>query len=506
MNPTKKQTGSRRIIAAKQPDAVTFVELKKRAGSNLIVVDTNVLIQAPDKALPSFLRGGNCVVIPWQVIQELDKLKNTEKVGHEAQQAIKKIHSLLKTGKKNVVIEQRVKFNSNLDKTKGDHMILATVNFILSIRKNPQSLYYNYGKIKLVTNDYAMQIQAQKMGENSDLIVEFYKQDMANLRASDLLLPKITIPSKKQLIFDEACRKLYYPLTKKCKIEQNGAVLIRIADMEKPKEPKYVAIRKGDRLMICDENISVAGIKARSKKGINWEQIVALHHLVDEDVRCVVLQGASGSGKTLFALAAAMQARKRKFYPQIFICRPMSEIENMGYMPGDENKKVAPWYTPIFQSYAVIKDHEEQVVYKKKKEIRSRKTGKIKIPTQPEKSTSHVKVVVGVEGIKLLNDNDIYVQPLGFMRGASFRDCFFIIDEAQNLTRAQVKMVTTRIADGAKIVFTGDINQIDLRQLTRESSGLTNLVVKMKQCPIAAVVNLKETLRSPLAAYAEKNL
>ncbi len=153
--------------------------LTTRQGKNIIVPDTNVLIDDPDDAVSEFLKGGNLVVIPWHVITELDDLKGSKDVAYEAQRAIKKIFTLLLPGTNNIIVEQNMLFaRTSLNKIKPDHKIVATVNHIIQAKRRDKSIYFGYDKVKLVTNDYGMQIIAREVGVTFGLLVEFYKKSI----------------------------------------------------------------------------------------------------------------------------------------------------------------------------------------------------------------------------------------------------------------------------------------------------------------------------------------
>jgi PhoH-like ATPase len=190
----------------------------------------------------------------------------------------------------------------------------------------------------------------------------------------------------------------------------------------------------------------------------------------------VSVTGKSGTGKTLLALAAALE--KKKFYRQIFMARPIVPLSNkdMGYLPGDIPAKLDPYMQPLYDNLSVI-----QNLYS-------------------EKDARHVKIK------ELLEDEKLVISPLSYIRGRSLVKIYFIVDEAQNLTPHEVKTIITRAGEGTKVVFTGDIFQIDHPYLDTLSNGLSHLIEKMQGQPIYAHINLEKGERSELADLASNLL
>ena len=204
----------------------------------------------------------------------------------------------------------------------------------------------------------------------------------------------------------------------------------------------------------------------------NAEQTFAMNVLLDDDVKLVALTGKSGTGKTLLALAAALH--KNETYKQILLARPIVALGNkdLGFLPGDEKQKVAPYMQPLFDNLNVIK---------------------------------HNFSYQGKE-IKLIEDmqhnEQLVIEALAYIRGRSLSETFFIIDEAQNLTPHEVKTIITRAGEGTKIVFTGDIQQIDSPYLDMLSNGLVYMIDRMRGQSIFAHVNLVKGERSYLSELA----
>jgi PhoH-like ATPase len=207
----------------------------------------------------------------------------------------------------------------------------------------------------------------------------------------------------------------------------------------------------------------------------NWSQYVALAQMLDPEISLVFLQGGAGTGKTLIALAGALEQRKK--YTNIVIARPMVHLDDrdeIGYLPGGLEEKMAPWIQPISQSFSFSRS------------------------VRPENG----------DLISRLQENKkIIIKPLDYIRGETYHKSFMVIDEAQNLTPHQVKTIITRAGSNTKMVFTGDLGQIDRsRRLDRKTSGLAYAMSKMANQKMVGIVNFKDTVRSPLASLAEELL
>ena len=204
----------------------------------------------------------------------------------------------------------------------------------------------------------------------------------------------------------------------------------------------------------------------------NAEQTFALHAVLDLNVPLVTIGGAAGTGKTLLALAGALEMRRH--FRQIYLARPIVPLSNrdIGYLPGDVNSKINPYMHPLWDNLAVIKNQ------------------------YAEKDREYRKVDELVETEKL------HIVPLAYIRGRSFSNIIFIVDEAQNLTPHEVKTIITRAGEKTKIVLTGDIFQIDTPYLDAQSNGLSYLIDRLKGNPLYAHVNLDKGERSELANLA----
>jgi PhoH-like ATPase len=204
----------------------------------------------------------------------------------------------------------------------------------------------------------------------------------------------------------------------------------------------------------------------------NAEQTFALHAITNPAVPLASISGKAGTGKTLLALAGALEQRRR--YRQVYLARPLVPLSNkdIGYLPGDIKSKISPYMQPLWDNLSVIKHQYE------------------------EKEREYKRIDEMVEAEKL------HITPLAYIRGRSFSNIIFIVDEAQNLTPHEVRTIITRAGEGTKMVFTGDIFQIDTPYLDAQSNGLSYLIDRIKGNRLYAHVNLDRGERSELANLA----
>jgi PhoH-like ATPase len=255
-------------------------------------------------------------------------------------------------------------------------------------------------------------------------------------------------------------------------------LLAELADRGTLFPNQYLVMKNGSLSALAHHN-RLAGtlerVTKRAAYGIeprNAEQIFALDALMRPEVQLLTMTGRAGTGKTLLALAAALE--QRRLYHQIYLARPVVPLGNrdIGFLPGDVKSKLDPYMQPLWDNISVI---------------RHRLT--------PE-SREHKALAEMIEHEK------IQIAPLAYIRGRSLDHVFFIVDEAQNLTPHEVKTIITRAGEGSKVVFTGDIHQIDTPYLDSQSNGLTVLIDRMKDQDLFAHVNLVKGERSHLAELA----
>jgi PhoH-like ATPase len=204
----------------------------------------------------------------------------------------------------------------------------------------------------------------------------------------------------------------------------------------------------------------------------NAEQTFALHAIRNPDIPLVTLTGAAGTGKTLLALAGALDQRRE--YRQLYLARPIVPLSNkdLGYLPGDIKSKINPYMQPLWDNLSVIKNQFSEA----------------------QKESRRID--------ELVEQEKLHIVPLAYIRGRSFSNIMFIVDEAQNLTPHEVKTIITRAGEGTKVVFTGDVFQIDTPYLDAYSNGLSYLIDRVMGRPLYAHVNLEKGERSELANLA----
>lgn len=250
-----------------------------------------------------------------------------------------------------------------------------------------------------------------------------------------------------------------------------------------PLHPNQYLVMKNGSLSALAHHNRPAGLLERVVKrtayGLeprNAEQIFALDALLRPEIELVTLTGRAGTGKTLLALAAALEQRRN--YRQIFLARPVVPLGNrdIGFLPGDVKSKLDPYMQPLWDNIAVIRH-------------------RLASDSREQKALA-----------EMIEHEKICVAPLAYIRGRSLDHVFFIVDEAQNLTPHEVKTIITRAGEGSKVVFTGDIHQIDTPYLDSQCNGLTLLVDRMKEQDLFAHVNLLKGERSHLAELASNLL
>jgi PhoH-like ATPase len=208
----------------------------------------------------------------------------------------------------------------------------------------------------------------------------------------------------------------------------------------------------------------------------NAEQVFAFHAILNPDVKLVTLQGIAGTGKTLLALSGALE--QKRYFKQIYLARPIVPLSNkdIGYLPGDIKSKLDPYMQPLWDNLKFIQNQYN------------------------EKDKEYKVIQEAVENEKLV------ITPLAYIRGRSISNVCFIVDEAQNLTPHEIKTIITRAGENTKIIFTGDIHQIDTPYLDAQSNGLSTLIDKIKHHPLYAHIKLEKGERSDLANLANEML
>ncbi len=442
---------------------------KPKSTPKIYVLDTSVILY-DHNSFQSF--EDNDVAIPISVLEELDNFKKgNDTKNFEAREFIRKMDGYsqgntfndwiplngLRSGKFKVVMETHANPDACLifGEDKPDHRI---INAALSLKSE-----FPDRKVVLVTKDINLRIKAKSL----DLPAEDYETGKIK-NVDSLYTGKSKIDDAPSSIIDKIYQEGY------CELEELGlkTAIPNHYFILKNAKASVLAYYNADTNRIERVEKSTAyGIKPR-----NAEQVFALHALTNPNVRLVTLQGVAGTGKTLLALSAAIE--QRRDFIQIYLARPIVPLSNkdIGFLPGDIKSKLNPYMEPLYDNLKFIQSQF------------------------PEKDKEHKKVS------ELLENEKLVIQPLAYIRGRSLSNIYFIVDEAQNLTPHEIKTIITRAGEGTKIVFTGDIFQIDTPYLDTSSNGLSHLIHKIHKHPLHAHVTLEKGERSELANLANELL
>ncbi|WP_316825302.1 PhoH family protein [Pedobacter miscanthi] len=436
----------------------------------IFVLDTSVILYDHD-AVNNFHE--HDVAIPIQVLEELDNFKSgNDTRNFEARSFIRLIDETSKqklisdwislkspdAGKFKVVLNEKpltVDAEEVYGKGKTDHKIL---NAALSLKEEHPDK-----KVVLVSKDICLRLKAKALNLNAE---DYETGKIKNV--DELYAGKTELSNFPVEIIDEVKKEAFVDATDIGLPPKSGNHFYILKNKRKTANVFYNNSLKSISAVSTD-----AIFKIKPK---NIEQAFAIHVLLDPEIKLVSIQGNAGTGKTLLALASALEQRKN--FRQIYITRPIVSLSNkdIGFLPGDAKSKTDPFMAPIWDNLRFIK---EQFVDDDKM------SGKID---------------------ELITTEKIAIAPLAFIRGRTLTKIFFIIDEAQNLTPHEVKTIISRAGEHTKIVFTGDIYQIDTPYLDSESNGLSYLIENAKNHPLYAHITLQKGERSELANLANELL
>ena len=434
--------------------------------AKIFVLDTNVILH--DATCIHHFED-NEVVIPISVLEELDQFKRgNEQIHFNARDFLRSLDDLstgsddseLKDGDGKIRVVVNHNWHPDVEASFQDdcpdHRIINCA-YKLHI-DNPDR------EIILVTKDTNMRLKSRSLGLSAEDYSRDSIEDVRQVYTGSRLIEDVDSKEIDVLyasygVDGGEMKYVIDPMANENFILRNGQKSI-LATFD-PFDNKVVRVDKP----------TAYGIKPR-----NAEQSFALHMLMDNRIQLVSLSGKAGTGKTLLALAAALELRSE--YRQIFLARPIVPLSNrdLGFLPGDIQSKLDPYMQPLFDNLSVIRH-----------QFKSNDKRSIKIN-------------------ELLEQNKLLITPLAYIRGRSLQKAFFIVDEAQNLTPHEVKTVITRAGEGTKVIFTGDIHQIDHPYLDKRSNGLTYLISRMKGQDVFAHITLEKGERSELAELASNLL
>lgn len=442
----------------------------------IFVLDTNIVLH-DYKAIRKFQ--DNDIVIPIAVLEELDKFKKgTDALSFNARGFMRDIDRLtegkmfgksgvpLGKGLGNIKIEPNHPFPDSMKDLFHDdiqdHRILATAIWVRD--NNPDRF------VALVTKDINLRMKAKAAGMVAqDYLTDRVEEDKVEFSQKEVQFVD-SLP-------DDVMQELAYG--------KDNVIDWRAVSKARPSANQLYKFKwnSHDGEIVCarydadmDKIMLVRKREACGIKPRNDEQKFALDACLNRKIQLVSLTGGAGTGKTLLALASALELEKE--FDQIILSRPTVILGNqdIGFLPGDQKNKMSPFLQPLMDNLNVIK-----ALYR---------------PSSRE--YQHI------EG--LLKDEKLLITPLAYIRGRSLGKAFFIIDEAQNLTPHEIKTIITRAGEGTKMVFTGDIFQIDQPYLDQWSNGLTHLGEKMAGQKLFEHVFLKKGERSELSDIASKLL
>ena len=442
----------------------------KTKEKKIFVLDTSVIIFSHDSIL-NFAE--HDVGIPITVLEELDGFKKgNDTKNFEAREFTRLLDSLAKDqmlkdwiplngktkGKFKVLmdLESKVDARKIFGDDKNDHRIL---NAALALQEAETDW-----RVILVTKDINLRLKAKSL----------------NLHAEDYETGKIkdteTLESRKTEIEGVSSEDID-TLFKKGRIDTK-----KVFGKNKPPANDFFILKSEKNSVLAyedDEEKMLVQVEKKPVYGVkpkNAEQTFAISAMMNPNVKLVSINGVAGTGKTLLALASALE--QRKGFKQIYLARPIVPLSNndIGYLPGDIKSKLNPYMEPLWDNLKFIQNQFKE----------------------SDKEFTRI--------VDMVNQEKLMITPLAYIRGRSLSNIFFIVDEAQNLTPHEIKTIISRAGENTKIVFTGDIYQIDTPYLDSQSNGLSYLIDRIKDNPMFAHITLEKGERSELANLANELL
>ena len=438
----------------------------KKLEKKIFVLDTSVILHNHN-SINSF--EDNDIAIPITVLEELDNFKKgNDTINFEAREFLRIIDKLSNNyklsewipladspdkGKFRVIMNQNSKVDAIkfFSEDKPDHRIL---NATLSLIEECPNC-----SVILVSKDTNLRLKAKSLNILAEDFETGKIKDLDKLYTGKTTIEKVNT---------EVIDNLY----------KNGFCDPTDIGIDDPIANHYFILKNENKSILAFYNPMTQLIEHVEKKVChkimprNAEQIFAIHAILNPNVKLVTLQGIAGTGKTLLALAGALEQRNN--FNQIYLARPIVPLSNkdIGFLPGDIKSKISPYMEALWDNLKLIQNlyGSKDIEYK----------------------------VINED----LDDDKLVITPLAYIRGRSLSNICFIVDEAQNLTPHEVKTIITRAGENTKIIFTGDIFQIDTPYLDAHSNGLSYLIDKIKKHAIYAHIRLEKGERSELANLA----
>lgn len=436
--------------------------------NKIFVLDTSVILH-DHNAITHFK--DQYVAIPITVLEELDKFKKgNDTKSYSAREFIRFIDKISESsmlqnwvpitengeGKFKVVYPKVKNVDAEVvfDDDKADHKIL---NAALTLQENEEK------KVVLVTKDIALRVKARALNITAEDYEQGKIKDVEKLETGKGIIEVEDSTLIDKMFVDDYLEE---DELKNVKFQINNFYVLKCG-----KQSVLTFYNYSKRILERVQKRSVYRIEPR-----NAEQIFAIDALMRPDISLITLQGIAGTGKTLLALAAALEQRKN--FKQVFIARPVVPLGNkdLGFLPGDVKSKMTPYMEPLWDNLKYIKSQF----------------------SDSSKESNKIDELVKTEKIE--------IAPLSYIRGRSLSNVIFIVDEAQNLTPHEVKTIITRAGDNTKLIFTGDIHQIDTPYLDSQSNGLSFLIDRLKGNKLFAHIKLEKGERSELANLANELL
>jgi len=435
------------------------------------ILDTNVLIHDPESI---FHFQENEVIIPFEALEELDKLKNRyDQTGQNARQIIRHLGGLVENGclseglqlREGGVLKVPPTFNNNGKSRKSIPTLSQELSHNIDNKIIALAWFYKQkhnGNTIFVSKDINARVKAQALG----IRAEDYKTDKIDI--STIYTGQTSLSASQEIIGTfHAHGELNAELLAE---DRKGLIENQCILLTSPQGSSALAIYKNGILKKIDHSHTFLwGVKPKNK-----DQQFSIELLTDNTIHAVSLIGKAGTGKTMLALAVGLhKTLEEGIFQRIFVTKPVVPVgrQDIGFLPGDKEDKMLPWVQSIFDNLVPLSSNNQKM-------------------TLDYLMAAHL----------------LELESIAHIRGRSIAKSWIIIDEAQNLTPHEVKTILSRVGEGSKIVLTGDIYQIDSPYLDAGSNGLSYLVSKFKGQPLYGHIILSKTIRSALASLAAELL